>query len=205
VPFFKKEEYLMKTIDMRLQEAVAILETLCDQEALTQADLGNWEQELQTALSDAQRRDQDELQYWLTSDHYYRTMLQQWMFRESEAARAALARRKRLGYLLLIFLACWCSAGTFLIFEIKTIHKLQARRDCPPFGEQQRLWIRLIQDAERNVRFLRSLQAPRLTPRLRECNQEVFSRHRRLDSLGSQIQIQQTRIQVLQQQRAQQP
>ncbi len=195
----------MKTIDMRLQEATAILDTLCDQETLTRADLWQWEQEQQTALADAQRRDQDELQYWLTSEHYYRTMLQQWMFQQSEEARAALERRKRLGYLLLLFLACWCSAGTFLIFETRTIHELQAKRDCPPFGEQQRLWMRLIQDAERNIKFLRSLQAPRLTPRLRECNQEVFSRQRRLDSLGSQIQLQQARIQVIQQQRAQQP
>ena len=48
-------------------------------------------------------------------------------------------------------------------------------------------------------------KAPRPTPRLRECNQEVVSLRRRLDVLGSQIQVQQTRIQVLQQQRAQQP
>ncbi len=34
----------MKTIDMRLQEATAILDTLCDQETLTRADLWQWEQ-----------------------------------------------------------------------------------------------------------------------------------------------------------------
>lgn len=195
----------MNVIDMRLQEATAILDTLCDQETLAQADLWHWEQELQVALSDAQRRDQDELQYWLSYEQYYRIMLQQWMFQESEEARAALARRKRSGYRFLTFLACWCSAGTFLISETRTIQTLQARRDCPQFREQQRLWMRMIQDAERNIRYLRSLQAPRLTPRLRECNQKVFSCQRRLDSLGSQIQLQQTRIQVLQLQRAQQP
>jgi hypothetical protein len=194
----------MSVLDNRLQEATAILDTYCDQETLARSDLWYWEQEQQTALSDAQRRDQDELQSWLSSEYSYRRMLEQWMVQQSEEARASLEQRKTWGYRILVFLACWVSVGMFLIFETRTIHELQAKRDCPPFGEQQRLWMRMIQDARRNINSLHALQAPRPTPRLRDCNQEVLSLRRRLNSLGSQIQVQQTRIQVLQQQRAQQ-
>jgi hypothetical protein len=195
----------MNTIDMRLQEATALLDTLYDQVAVLHADLWHWEQEKETAEAFARRRDLEELQYWFNREHYTKLMLQRWMWKLSEEARAALDQRKRWSHRLLTFLACWFSAGLFLIVEIQTIRALQSKRDFPPFGEQQRLWSRMIEEARRNINFLRALQAPRPTPRLKECNQEVSSLRRRLDALGSQIQIQQTRIQVLQQQRAQYP
>ena len=58
----------MLSLELRLQEATAILETLRDQRVLIQSDLWHWEQEYQTALADAQRRDQDELQHWLSQE-----------------------------------------------------------------------------------------------------------------------------------------
>ncbi len=195
----------MFSLEFRLQEATAILETMRDQRVLVQSDLWHWEQEYQTAVTDAQRRDQDELQHWLSQEMHYTSALQQWMFQQSEAARTALSRRKTWGYRLLIFLACWCTCGLVLIMEMRTIRQLQSKRDFPPFGEQQRLWLRMIQDAQRNCNSLRSLQAPRSTPRLKECNQEVFSLRRKLDALDNQILLQETRVQVLQQQCAQQP
>ncbi len=195
----------MSSLEFRLQEATAILETMRDQRVLVQSDLWHWEQEYQTAVTSAQRRDQDELQHWLSQEKHYTSALQQWMFQQSEAARMALSQRKAWGYRLLIFLACWYTCGLVLIMEMRTIRQLQSKRDFPPFGEQQRLWLRMIQDAQRNGNSLRSLQAPRSTPRLKECNQEVFSRRRKLDALDNQILLQETRVQVLQQQCAQQP
>jgi hypothetical protein len=194
----------MNTINMRLQEATAILDTVCDQEVLAQADLWHWEQEQQKAWDAARKRDQDELQYWFSFSHYYRGILSQWMFQQSEEARTALERRKTWGYRMLLFLACWVSGGLFLIMEVRAIQQLQSKRDNPPFGEQQRLWLRMVQDAQRNIYSLASLQAPRPTPWLKECDRRVISLRRWLDSLSSQIQVQQTRVQVLQQQRAQQ-
>ena len=106
----------------------------------------------------------------------------------------ALSRRKIWGYRFLIFLAAWFSVGIVLILEMRTIQQLHSRRDHPVFGEQQRLWLRFIQDAQRNSHSLRSLQAPRMTPALRECNQEVFALRKKLGMLEYQISLQEKRV-----------
>ena len=192
----------MLSLELRLQEATAILETLRDQRVLVQADLWHWEQEQQTVLAEALRRDQDELQHWLSQETHYTSVLQQWMIQCSQEAQAALDRRKRWGYRIFILVACLFSAGFLLVMEIREIQTLRFRRDNPHIGEEQRMWSRMIQDAQRNINSLRSLQEPRLTPMLRACNKEVLSQRRRLEVLDNQIQIQETRVRVLQEQLA---
>lgn len=190
----------MSSLKHRLQEATAILETLRESLSITLADLGLAEQRYDDAVVDARKRDRLELDQWMQCEQSYRTALHQWHLWQSQEASAALARKKAWPYQLVILIACLLSGGLFLIVETREIQALQTRRDNPPLGEEQRLWSRTMQDAQRKIAYLRSLPDPRRTQEMREAQQEVSSLRKKRDMLEHQILLQETRVHVLKQQ-----
>jgi hypothetical protein len=187
----------MKSHEIRLKEAIATLETLRDELTLTRADLWQAEQRSDKAVANAKKKEKQELDQWMLSEQCYTEALQQWQREQSQEAIAALERKKAWPSQLVILLACLLSGGLFLIVETREIQRLQSWRDHPPFGEDQRLWSRNLQDAQRKVAYLRSLRGPRVTPEMREAQQEVFSLRKKRDMLEHQILLQETRVNVL--------
>lgn len=192
----------MTTLELRLKEAIAILETLRDALSITHADLWKAEKRSDKAVAAARKNDMQELDRWMLSELCGRSALQLWHQQQSDAARAALERKKTWQNQLIVLIACLLSGGLFLIVEMREIQALQSRRDNPPYGEEQRLWARNLQDAQRRIAYLRSLQTPRLTPEMREAQQEVFSLRKKRDMLEHQILLQETRVSILKQQLA---
>lgn len=192
----------MNTIDMRLQEATALLDTLYDQVTLTHADLWQAEQRHAKAVADANQQETQELDQWMQSEQYYRNALQEWQTQQSEEARAALQRKKTWWHRLLVLFACLFSSGLFLILEVREIQMLQSKRDNPPFGELQRTWSSMLTDARRKIDALRFPRNPRSTPEMKEAEQELFSLRKKRDLLEHQIVMQEARVTFLQQQRS---
>lgn len=189
----------MNHLKLRLKEAKATLETLEDQCTLTRADLWAAELEYTRAVDEAKILVAQEIKQAEKDEQDYKVALKTWQFRQSREATTSLQRKKTWQHQLLVLIACLFSGGLFLILEVREIWALQSQRDNPRQGDEQRTWTRNRESARRKIEYLRSLQGPRPTPEMRERQQEVFSLRKKRDMLEHQILLQETRIEVLQQ------
>jgi hypothetical protein len=190
---YNQNDHTKQALQRRLDETQALLKTLKDQQVRLQDDLLDLMDRHQTELVKSRQDANNEMQCYQNRLHFYTTQLDAWLSHQRSVASAQLHRHQTWWYQFLLLLAALVGATSFLVNEKREKERWRKQVIQPVYGEQQREWHRQAIDARRCL----ERSHPQPTPGMRRLEQQVAQARQMFYSITNQIQLQESRIQVL--------